>query len=261
MADHLQTCPACQAELQEIRFGIRLAENLPQASAPDSLWDSIQQSLDQSIVADAGDHGRRRSWALAFSLAALVVITGLFSWYFGFRQRLYVAPAVTEPSQFELAAVLEHSRRIQGALHWDLTTADTATLRTWVRVHAGLSASIPDNRPAEDRGHFRLVGARLLQVEGATAAEIGYQLDSYSVTLLTAQLAKLHKSPREAWFSKDVSYRLDTDHGYKVLTWGSDGQAYAMVSSLPGLGHKGCILCHTSAARRKLIDNIAGRLQ
>jgi hypothetical protein len=38
-----------------------------------------------------------------------------------------------------------------------------------------------------------------------------------------------------------------------VLTWGSDGQAYAMVSDLPDNGREGCFACHTDPRRRDLI--------
>ena len=48
VAAHLARCPGCRAEFEEIKFGIRLAESLPAASAPASLWDGVEASLSSS---------------------------------------------------------------------------------------------------------------------------------------------------------------------------------------------------------------------
>lgn len=47
VAEHLLTCVRCHTELEEIRLGIKLAEQLPQATAPASLWTEIEHALAQ----------------------------------------------------------------------------------------------------------------------------------------------------------------------------------------------------------------------
>jgi hypothetical protein len=45
IAEHLIGCNGCRAQFEEIKFGVKLAERLPQVSAPDSLWFDLQNRL------------------------------------------------------------------------------------------------------------------------------------------------------------------------------------------------------------------------
>src|SRR5439155_19114236 len=47
VAEHLISCPRCRAEFEEIKFGARLAAQLPLIDAPDSLWRGIEIALDR----------------------------------------------------------------------------------------------------------------------------------------------------------------------------------------------------------------------
>src|SRR5882672_2452096 len=46
VAEHLIGCNRCRAEFEEIKLGVKLAEHLPHASAPDSLWADLLSQLD-----------------------------------------------------------------------------------------------------------------------------------------------------------------------------------------------------------------------
>jgi hypothetical protein len=153
----------------------------------------------------------------------------------------------------------EHNRRVGGLARWEIETTEIPQLRSWVHAESGLSASIPEERPVEDAQQLRLVGAKVIEVGGTRAAVIGYAMDSQPVTLATARLEDLREAPQQHRFSKEIAYRYDADHGTKVLTWGADGQAYVMVSSLAGFGQQGCFLCHTAPERRSLIRNMNAR--
>jgi hypothetical protein len=45
IAEHLIGCNHCRGQFEEIKLGVKLAEHLPQISAPDSLWLNLQASL------------------------------------------------------------------------------------------------------------------------------------------------------------------------------------------------------------------------
>ena len=251
VGEHLAGCAACRGELDEISFGIRLAEKLPAAEAPDSVWVSVRDALDRP----SRPRFLPRAVLVGATVAVALVAAGL-AWYFTLREPLRVTETAGPVSRLEAVAIAEHLRRIQGRMDWQIRTTDLARLRRWVGESSGLSADeIPIDRPAEDAGRLRIVGARLARVDGATAAVIGYEMDSEPVTLATARLGDLRDAPRVAPFSKDVRYRLDRVHGYKVVTWGVSHKAYAMVSRLPGYGQTGCFLCHTAPERRRLIDS------
>src|SRR5437016_6695131 len=47
VAEHLISCQRCRGEFEEIKFGARLAAQLPLIEAPDSLWRGIEIALDR----------------------------------------------------------------------------------------------------------------------------------------------------------------------------------------------------------------------
>jgi hypothetical protein len=48
VAEHLTGCVRCRAEGEEVRFGARLAAQLPLIPAPDSLWREVEVALDRN---------------------------------------------------------------------------------------------------------------------------------------------------------------------------------------------------------------------
>src|SRR5215213_5133441 len=68
-AEHIISCVKCRTEFEEIKLGIKLAEQLPRLSAPDSLWHEVDSLLgqDRSPV-------RTMSWRKRMAIAAAVVI-------------------------------------------------------------------------------------------------------------------------------------------------------------------------------------------
>jgi hypothetical protein len=85
VARHLSSCAACRRESDEITLGIRLAEQLPRAKAPDAIWDAIETSLvrarAKSTAADFPSVAPRRRLLpalagrrLALASAALIVV-------------------------------------------------------------------------------------------------------------------------------------------------------------------------------------------
>jgi hypothetical protein len=74
---HLATCQHCRAELDQIRFTAAALSRLPKVSAPDSLWESIEQ-VGQAVspVREFRSRGLRAAFAFSLLLAA-----GLAIWF------------------------------------------------------------------------------------------------------------------------------------------------------------------------------------
>ncbi|MDQ5846828.1 MAG: FecR domain-containing protein [Acidobacteriota bacterium] len=49
VAEHLIACKRCRGDLDEIKLGVKLAERLPQLSAPDSLWHELQARMTADL--------------------------------------------------------------------------------------------------------------------------------------------------------------------------------------------------------------------
>lgn len=63
VAEHLIGCHTCRLEYEEIKLGVKLAELLPQMTAPDSLWTGLQGRLKLAAgtsVSDSATPTRRR---------------------------------------------------------------------------------------------------------------------------------------------------------------------------------------------------------
>jgi len=80
VAEHLIGCTRCRKEFEEVKLGIRLAEQLPLVSAPDSLWQEVETLLDQ----DGHPVNERRSWSgisfliqPRFAIPAFAVLMGV----------------------------------------------------------------------------------------------------------------------------------------------------------------------------------------
>src|SRR5215813_14417208 len=49
-AEHIISCQKCRTKFEEIKLGIKLAEQLPRLSAPDHLWEEIESLRARQAV-------------------------------------------------------------------------------------------------------------------------------------------------------------------------------------------------------------------
>src|SRR6266446_5998880 len=81
VAEHLISCRRCRGDFEEIKFGARLAAQLPQLVAADSLWNGIESALDREARAPMTRPRRRvlpfliqpRLALVSLALVALVI--------------------------------------------------------------------------------------------------------------------------------------------------------------------------------------------
>ena len=245
---HLTGCARCRAEAERVQTGMRLAASLHPVAAPAGLWAQIWSAREAQAAPFENVWSDRLAWVAA---AMVMTVLGFAGWYTALREPLKLHAASPAASSLERSAWELHTQRLRSDLILGVETADIAELRRYVESAAGLHASIPVQRVAEDGRRLHMVGAKAVNLHGVRSALIAYEVDGEPVTLLTARLEDVADGPEAAVFAKDVRYR--TDAGRKTLTWGTAGQAYVMVSSLPRLGAEGCMVCHTDSGRRELI--------
>jgi hypothetical protein len=93
IAEHLIACNRCRTRFEEIKLGVKLAEHLPQISAPDSLWLDLQTALAAAPNTDQLP-GRKlarfsfNGWQLGFAgvAAALLIVGGFAALWFYVRE-------------------------------------------------------------------------------------------------------------------------------------------------------------------------------
>lgn len=77
-AEHIIACAKCRAKFEEVKLGVKLAEQLPQLVAPDYLWRELESLLDREPV--ELHPARVSSWQLKAAAAVLVLLSGWGVW-------------------------------------------------------------------------------------------------------------------------------------------------------------------------------------
>ncbi|HLM24111.1 MAG TPA: zf-HC2 domain-containing protein [Pyrinomonadaceae bacterium] len=70
-AEHIISCAKCRAKFEEVKLGIKFAEQLPQLSAPDHLWRALEPLLTKQTTTTASDSV---SWSWQLKAAAAIVL-------------------------------------------------------------------------------------------------------------------------------------------------------------------------------------------
>ncbi|HEU4508174.1 MAG TPA: FecR domain-containing protein [Pyrinomonadaceae bacterium] len=87
-AEHIIACARCRAKYEEVKLGIKLAEQLPQLSAPDRLWSQIESEIDNPTppISVPPPSPRPLFWSWPFQTAATAAVVLLLvfadSWFF-----------------------------------------------------------------------------------------------------------------------------------------------------------------------------------
>jgi anti-sigma factor RsiW len=74
---HLQECPRCRAEREQVRSGMSALDHLPAAQAPDALWSFIEAAIPRHRPHDALP---LRAWRLALATLSVAVVAGALYW-------------------------------------------------------------------------------------------------------------------------------------------------------------------------------------
>jgi hypothetical protein len=78
-AEHIISCTKCRARFEEVKLGIKFAEQLPQLSAPDYLWRNLEPLLDGPNVQARRSAGAW-SWQMKAAAALLVLLSSWGVW-------------------------------------------------------------------------------------------------------------------------------------------------------------------------------------
>jgi FecR protein/Putative zinc-finger len=75
-AEHIISCVKCRTEFEDIRLGIKLAEQLPRLTAPDTLWQELDVALERpaGVVSITSSSSARMRMAIA---ATVVIVLGI----------------------------------------------------------------------------------------------------------------------------------------------------------------------------------------
>ena len=179
VAEHLISCRRCRGEFEEIKFGARLAAQLPLIEAPDSLWPEIEIGLDRHQQ-PALTRKRRRFMPFLmqprFALPSLALV-GLVIGFAVFWVRHDPRPVASVGSFWEVAR-LDGAPRIGSALVSDKGKLGVGQwLETDTNSRAQISVSDIGQVEIDPNSRVRLIETkptehRLELAEGRLSARI-----------------------------------------------------------------------------------------
>jgi len=106
-AEHIISCARCRSEFEEIKLGIKLAEQLPQLSAPDHLWRELEPLLAKQAETVVASRPTFWTWRVQVTAAAaLVLIAGMIG--------LWVYNQQTRPTRATAAKPSWQVKRLDG---------------------------------------------------------------------------------------------------------------------------------------------------
>jgi predicted anti-sigma-YlaC factor YlaD len=74
---HVAQCGRCQAEREQVRFGMEILERLPSVEAPDAIWVSIEAAFREQR---AHRNSAARQWRWAFAASVVLALLGAAYW-------------------------------------------------------------------------------------------------------------------------------------------------------------------------------------
>jgi len=210
LAQHLASCPGCAdllAERKELRAAIR---QLPRHAAPASLRRSILRELGTVDPAFAAKRPRAVAWwqagVLAGIAASLAFALGLWA----------AAPREVDLREQVIARHVASLAKPERLV--TVASLDRHVVKPWF---AGKLDFAPPVRNLSEHG-FTLVGGRVDELAGTTAAAIVYRIRKHDITLFVSRAGDLKNAPEVA----------TTLRGFSLVTWRSGGLEFAAISDV-----------------------------
>lgn len=236
---HLDGCPDCVALYRNEQLYLELLKaSLQHPPAPARLERAVKQAL-----AEVGQPGRSRPW-LRFATATAAVVAVLALVLLGTLS----LGKKTVPELVD-AAVETHQLYLAKHLRLDVESHDAARVSLWLQERAGFPVSLAQ----EPVKHLRLLGGRLVEVQGKKAVFLAYEVEGrpLSLVMTTAQGVALFGAHEV--MEQQARFYQSSYHGLQTLSWTLEGMAYVFVSDAQALNRRACLVCHTSGQMKRPI--------
>lgn len=208
-----------------------LAHQLGPVAAPESLWNRIQEQQ----VPRRGSSFRWASWPVAAGL--LLMASAGMAWH--------ISRARDRVADMEKLAERELQRFAGGPKRLNLCSGNAMEIRTWLKAKANVDIDLLAGRSMAAHGAVRLLGARLIQLHGATIASVAYRADDGVATLLVSRTRSAGRG--NAATSKHLSWRIESSRKARLFSWSMGEQVYTLASSDTKNPRGACLLCHPDA--------------
>ena len=257
---HLKTCKECTVQMEaEQALSRVLRDSGPLYTAPLALRARVSTVLEQTparsrisqrfpgnVLPAMRDVWRGLAhWAPSWSLAvpALLVIVAALIFIPGVSRQVSAASYVS-------AAAAAHRGYLDGNLPMEIQSESPEVVTAWFSGKLPFTFRLPSSqRDLTSRSIYTLTGGRLVDYKGSQAAFVSYtSARNQPVSLLVASAKFAAVAGGDEVHAGTLTFHYHTGDGFKVVTWVSDGMAYALVSDVSGSARGSCLVCHQSMA-------------
>jgi hypothetical protein len=200
-----------------------LARQLAPVTAPESLWDRINQQQRRPLHRIPLD---RAFWPVA-AVMLLLAVAGVV--------RTMGVDRDPDTLTAEELAVMGTS----GALDFHSDSFEAA--RKWVKAEANIDIDLPAGQHVADRGAVRLLGVRMARLHGLPVAAIDYRVGDEGATLF---VSGKHGGP--AGNGRHLFAPTKSARDARLYSWNMRSQTYAIAFSGAENSHAACLLCHSN---------------
>lgn len=216
--DHLATCPACRAEMEEMRAARKIMnQEGVKWRPPRALRAQVLLMLvfEESVAASPPQQRQQphkpawrlfdllKQWSFVPSVAALAASLFLFA----------ITPSQTLVLQDEILA--SHIRSMMANHLTDVLTSDQHTVKPW------FNGKIDFSPPVRDlvKDGFPLVGGRVDYLGGRAVAALVYRRNGHIINLFI-------------WPASSAAQTAAVHDGYNMEQWSNDGLVFWAISDV-----------------------------
>jgi hypothetical protein len=211
---HVRGCAPCQRFLDDMPWlSASIREAMPRPEAPAEVRDRVFKAIARARIGNTTDDTarRRRRWVAGLAVALLFVAAWL---------GLGLPPDSTSLTSDPLGALAEDHLRSQQ--NTGLASSDSLEVARWLADRLPYAVDVPMFPEA------RLQGARLLLVNGQSAAVLAYTIAGRPLSYYV--LPALHLEQPAGVPQVRGSARA----GFHIAAWDDAGLTHALVAALPG---------------------------
>jgi hypothetical protein len=201
-----------------------LARQLAPVTAPESLWDRINQQRRRPPRRVLPG---RAFWPVA-AVMMLLAVAGVV--------RTIRVDRDPETLPAEELAVMGTS----GRLNFRSDSFDAT--RKWVKAEANIDIDLPPGHRGADPGVVRLVGVRMARLRGLPIAAVDYRVGDEAATLFVSG-----KQGGPAGDGRHVFAPTKSAGDARLYAWNMHNQTYAIAFTGVENSHAACLLCHSSS--------------
>jgi hypothetical protein len=206
-----------------------LARQLTPVAAPESLWDRIN-GIGCAKEGRPARTQRRMPVGWAFvAVAAAVVIAGAV----GVVRVRHAGSGEDRFTQREVALVARHAG-------FDFRAANFDDARRFVKSRANIDIDLPRRHPVANSGPARVLGVRMVELDGVPIAAIDYAVKGEQATLYVS-------GKRAGLKGDDMGPSLHLHSRQGLTYWNMRDETYTIAFASTKNPHGACMLCHATA--------------